>query len=51
MHLCLGAARAEGGGAAKAKLLYQESYPNRGVPEQGMFIAVDFSLRTTGQLE
>ena len=51
MHLCLGAARAAGGDAAKAKLLYQKRYPDRGVPGQGTFITVDLCLRATGQLQ
>ena len=50
MHLCLGAARAAGGDAEEAKRLYEENHPDRGVPEQGVFIAVDLSLRATGQL-
>ena len=50
MHLCLGAARLMGRDAEEAKLLYLKSYPNREVPTQGMFIAIDLSLRTSGYL-
>ena len=50
MHLCLGAARAAGGDAEEAKRLYEENHPDRGVPEHGVFIAVDLSLRTMGRL-